>query len=181
MLMSSPAIPKYLYFRSDGYFFQIMTTFFSSVVGLRGLVDASNPLGIKKNERLPIQGLIHSQFSISSFELFEYYRGNVVDTSVLTATLCGMLANTGYESVKSLNNKSPAFEFFRHIRNSASHGNVFTFLNGEPRRPAEWRGKTISSMLAGTRCFFDFIGPADIVLLMWDIEQNLSTTTPNDV
>lgn len=43
--MSSPAIPEFLYFRSDGYFFQMMTSFFSAVVGLRGLVDPSNPLG----------------------------------------------------------------------------------------------------------------------------------------
>jgi hypothetical protein len=88
-----------------------------------------------------------------------------------------MLVNTGYESVKSLNDKSPVFEFFRHVRNSASHGNAFTFLNGEPRRPAEWRGKTIASTLTGTRCFFDFLGPADIVLLMWDIEQQLPVKT----
>ena len=47
-----------------------------------------------------------------------------------------MIANTAYEAVKDMNDKSPEFEYFRHIRNASSHQNMFNFSDNEPYRPA---------------------------------------------
>jgi hypothetical protein len=94
--------------------------------------------------------------------------------------LCTMLTNAAYESVKAQNDHSPEFEFFRHLRNASSHGNRFTFLPGEPRRPASWRGigfdhtlKGASNPLHDSPCFGPLYGPADLIDLLFDIEQKL--------
>ncbi len=96
--------------------------------------------------------------------------------------ICMMLANTAYEVVKGRNDKSPEFELFRHIRNASSHGNRFYFEGKEPRRPATWRGATINheqkggeNPLQGQLCFGgeEFFGMADLLRLLWDIEQKL--------
>lgn len=184
--MANSPIPEYLFFQSDKPFYPMVTTFFSSIAGLQAFVDPSNPLNIKPNQRLPIQGKVHRQFSISVYELFQHHRGVHISSSQLTASLCCMLVNTAYESVKELitekNNGSPTLEFFRHIRNAASHGNKFWFHTDQPKYCAMWRGKSIDYLQKGdanplqkTVCFFDFVGPADVVLLLWDVEQILNT------
>jgi hypothetical protein len=38
-----------------------------------------------------------------------------------------MLAVTAYAAVEDRNDRSPEFEFFRHIRNASAHGNRFNF------------------------------------------------------
>lgn len=93
---------------------------------------------------------------------------------------CQMLANTAYESVKGRKTHSPEFEFFRHVRNASSHRNYFTFDKEEPRRPAAWRGFTIDhtklgkeNPLQGSPCFGPVLGPADLVSLLKDIEDQL--------
>ena len=97
--------------------------------------------------------------------------------------LCRMLINTAYESVKErFKDQRPIFEYFRHVRNAASHGGTFTFWSDEPTKPAEWRGSRIdhkqtgrANPLFGTSCFFDFLEIGDVLLLLWDIEQLLLT------
>ena len=88
-----------------------------------------------------------------------------------------MLANTAYESVKQYNDGSEIFEFFRHLRNASSHLNVFQFNHKEPANPANWRGaifdKTLkgeNNPLHGKPCFGHFIGVADLLDLLMDIE-----------
>jgi hypothetical protein len=95
-------------------------------------------------------------------------------------SLCCMLMNTAYESVKTRNNQSPEFEFFRHVRNAVSHGNTFFFKPHEPARAASWRGVKIdhgargpANPLHGTDCVGGLFAPADAILLLWDIEQKL--------
>jgi hypothetical protein len=98
-----------------------------------------------------------------------------------------MLANAAYEAVKELNDHSPEFEFLRHLRNAASHGNVISLASIEPRRPAHWRGqgfdhrvKGNSNPLNGKLCFGYLIGPADLLWLLWDIEKKLVCSWPRD-
>ena len=71
---------------------------------------------------------------------------------------------------------SPIWEFLRHCRNAAAHGGFFTFLHGEPRRPARWGKLEIDSSLQGVPLFklndgSGLISPGDIIRLLWDIEQ----------
>ena len=106
---------------------------------------------IKTNQRLPIGGHVHKQFSINSYELFEHHRGEHVNSSILTASLCCMLANTAYETVKGMRDQSPVFELFRHVRNASSHGNRFSFQAKEPRRKAMWRGLEIEQLAMWSR------------------------------
>jgi hypothetical protein len=91
-----------------------------------------------------------------------------------------MLANTAYETVKDHNNHSPEFEVLRHLRNAASHRNRFHFINGEPKRPAAWRTFVIDDTLKNNQnplhdkaCFGTVFGPADLLLLLSEIERGL--------
>lgn len=91
----------------------------------------------------------------------------------LAKSLALQFLNSAYEAVKNYNDHSPEFEFFRHTRHAASHGNKFSFKGTEPVRPAEWRSKRIARSLHGTSLIFDFITPGDVVLLIQDIKNKL--------
>jgi hypothetical protein len=70
--------------------------------------------------------------------------------------------------------QTPEFEFFRHIRNAASHGNRLTFKNGEPRRPASYNGFTIDASMNGmTDVIHNYIHFGDILNLINYIKDNL--------
>jgi hypothetical protein len=91
-----------------------------------------------------------------------------------------MLANTAYEAVKDLNDKSPEFEFLRHIRNAGSHQNKFNFFPKEPSLPAYWKEAIIDhtkkgkdNPLFGTGCFGTYFGVPDIIDLLKEIEEKL--------
>ncbi len=100
--------------------------------------------------------------------------------------LTSMLLNSAYEAVRKHSDKGPVFEFLRHLRNAASHGQKFNFRDpnhkgkgGEPSRPAVWRGITIDHNLQGRQnpiygtSFWALLEPVDILLLLYDIEETL--------
>ncbi len=67
------------------------------------------------------------------------------------------------------------WEFLRHCRNAAAHNGRWNLINGEPRRPASWRGITLNASLNSCplRIGEDGIGTlrvGDPVALLWDIE-----------
>lgn len=71
---------------------------------------------------------------------------------------------------------SPHWEFLRHCRNAAAHNGRFSFVNGEPRRPAVWRGIQLEPALDrqplmrlpdGT----GLLNIGDPIALLWEIEQ----------
>lgn len=89
-----------------------------------------------------------------------------------------MLADAAYEAVKDFDDRSPLFEFSRHVRNAGSHGNRFNFRPKEPTSPAAWRGVKLDHTLKGTAnplygspCFGCYLGLVDIFELLWDVEQ----------
>ncbi len=91
-----------------------------------------------------------------------------------------MLVNAAYEAVKDRHDGSPIFEYFRHVRNAASHGGTFNFREGEPSKRAEWRGLRIdherkgrTNPLFDTPCFGSYLDIGDVLLLLRDIEQLL--------
>jgi hypothetical protein len=88
-------------------------------------------------------------------------------------TACSVL-NSAYEKivVNNLKDNSPILEFLRHLRNASSHGRNFSFRGNEPTKEAYWKKLVISNELQGTN-MFEFIGIADVVLLLKDIQSHL--------
>ncbi|MFZ6028053.1 MAG: hypothetical protein ACOYYS_10085 [Chloroflexota bacterium] len=91
-----------------------------------------------------------------------------------------LLANMAYERVKQFNDHSPEFEFFRHVRNAASHKNHFTFTKNEPQRAANWEGLIIDHAMTGEanplqkqQCFGTFLYSGDLFFLLNDIEDKI--------
>ena len=94
-----------------------------------------------------------------------------------------MLVNICMELIKGkgLNKGQPEIEFLRHLRNAGSHGNKFKFEQWEPKKVAEWNGFSIdfslkgeSNPLSDTQCFGYFIECGDLILLLKDIDDNVS-------
>jgi len=102
--------------------------------------------------------------------------------------MCCMLINTAYESVKNTDRKklsrSPVGQYFRHVRNAASHNNKWHFVVNnrvqEPTLPARWGDfsidhtkKGVSNPLHGTDCVYGTLQPADLLHLLRDVEALL--------
>lgn len=88
----------------------------------------------------------------------------------------GSLLVMAFESTDAFHDKGPLWEFLRHCRNAAAHGGRFTFIPGQPSRPAKWGELVIDRGLEGTRLFQGnseqgLIYPGDPLYLLWDIEQ----------
>ncbi|MBS0377225.1 MAG: hypothetical protein JSS29_01965 [Proteobacteria bacterium] len=149
-----------------------------AIAGLPSIIDPSNPLKWSADDRIMLSGVLTPDREISPFEVHqEAVRGHLAHDSYCTS-LCVMLANTAYAVAEEYQDHSPAFEFFRHVRNASSHGNVFNFSSREPCTAAAWRTARIddakkgkSNPLYGKGCFGEFLGFVDILELLWDIEQ----------
>lgn len=171
-------IPSILSFAHDRPFFPMVVSFLVSAVGLGPVFDKSNPLGLDRSSAAFFAGKVQPNFAIDLGQIRDL--AAFIGSDVALRSLCCMLVNTGYESVKDQNDRSPEFELFRHIRNAASHGNRFFFRPNEPSRPAAWRGVIIDHTSHGTAnplhdtdCFGGPFAPADAILLLWDIEQRV--------
>jgi hypothetical protein len=176
-----PQLPEKLTFPHNGLFYDMVTAFTAAIAGLESIFDVNNRMNFQPNEGVVLEGRVHPEIRLESFSIHRLMITGVITTQYLTQSLCNMLINTAYESVKDRNDHSPLFEFFRHIRNASSHKNQFFFRPNEPQRPAEWRGLVIdhnakgaSNPLSGTQCFGGFIGIADAIQLIWDVEQYLT-------
>lgn len=72
------------------------------------------------------------------------------------------------------------FEFYRHVRNGAFHGNRFFFEKGKPPFRAEWQDLAITEDLHEKRVFRDslkekefFLNYGDPLLLLSDVSELL--------
>lgn len=149
-----------------------------SAVGLGPVFDPANPLQLTSTTAAFFAGRIHPTVTVDMGQIRAM--AVAIGPDIALRSLCCMLVNTAYESVKAENDHSPEFEVFRHVRNASSHGNAFFFDEGEPPRPASWRGLAIDHLskgalnpLQGSDCFGGLFAPADAILLLWDIEQKL--------
>ena len=72
------------------------------------------------------------------------------------------------------NKQTPEFEFLRHLRNAVSHGNKFTFYNGEPSRKASFQGLNLDSSFNGkSNVIRDIVDFGDVLGLIAFIKANL--------
>lgn len=178
--------PEPLEFKPGGPFHDMVSVFLVASLGASDVTDINNRERFRENVRAVYQGRIQRAFSVDHRQIHE--TAQLIPPDELRSVLCCLLANSAYESVKGQLvqvPRSPVFEVFRHVRNAASHHNRFYFRGPEPRLPAEWRGWSISPSLKGSRnplhgqrCFPDILGPADLVVLLADVEILLAARPP---
>ncbi|MGD9728814.1 MAG: hypothetical protein AB7V39_20880 [Nitrospiraceae bacterium] len=170
-----------LEFRQGMPFFDMVGSFMIAIAGCPSIINADNPMKLDDSHYISIPGIITAGRHIRPREVHEQVAKGHVSQARFLKACCTMLANTAYEAVKPSNDLSPEFEFFRHIRNASAHRNRFHFLSHEPSRPSEWKGAVIdhtikgaSHPLHGSECFGTFIGAADIIDLLWEIERKIA-------
>jgi len=119
----------------------------------------------------------------------QYERGDFTFLSI-TQSLTRSLVNWAYEHAMDaypestwlqLRKTHPEIEFLRHLRNASSHREGrWKFRDNEPSRPAEWRGRKLTSSLNGMPIWNANLEPGDILLLLSDVEQLLRNNPPLD-
>lgn len=174
--------PKVIGFGKSGPFLGLMETYSAAVCGIQSMADPRNPMAFRPRQIAVITGRVW-RFTSPIYEVHRrLVKGGDPAAARLFEFLTCMLVNAAYEAVKDHADQSPLFEFFRHIRSAASHGNKFYFKSKEPSRPACWRGVTIDhtlkgrlNPLSGKPCFHSDspIHLGDVALLLWDVEQIL--------
>lgn len=172
--------PRLVAFETGKPFYDMVAAFLVGLSSSPALFNGDNPMGLTPDQYVSINGVLVQDKHLFPFDVMQQVHQGHIGMPVFLATSCMMLANTAYESVKHLNDRSPEFEFFRHIRNASSHGNRFTFSIREPKRPASWRGAAIDHSLKGSLnpldqspCFGPLFGPADLIDLLSDIAKSL--------
>lgn len=168
---------KTLYLKKHGPFYKYLIAYQSIGVSLINLV-IKELRPIYENDRLISYGSKTDEIIFQHInEIIIEFDENLNKDTISELVAC-MFINICYETVSSFNDKSPEFEFFRHIRNAASHNNTFCFKEWEPSRPAKWRGIDLDTSMKGSKnpfqgqkCIGNIIGSADLLYLINDIEK----------
>lgn len=179
--MATNLFPKGIVFSEKSLFYKPVASFLVAISGSPAIFLPDNKMGYTPDTQIGLSGIMHAEMNISPHLIHKLSQTGFISTEDFKNSLCAMLTNHAYEIVKSQNNQGPVFEFFRHIRNAASHRNTFNFFPQEPRRPASWSGFSIddtnkgsTNPLYGTPCFGTFLGISDLLLLLKDIDVMLN-------
>lgn len=161
-------------------FYDLVGAFLIAISSSAAIFNNDNPMGLTPEQYVTISAVVGETKHLFPFDVFQQVCQGHLGMPTFLVSMCAMLTNAAYESVKTSNDHSPEFEFFRHLRNASSHGNRFTLSSGEPKRPAFWRGigfdhtlKGASNPLDQSPCFGPLFGPADLIDLLADIEKKL--------
>jgi len=138
-----------LIFRKELYFYQMVSAAAVSFSSYPFVFRSDNPANLKPLDYIALPGIATGDRHFRPYDVHREVLAGNVSMSDSLGTVCMMLVNTAYESVKHENDQSPEFEFFRHVRNASSHLNRFCFRSEEPRRPASWRSVSINHELKG--------------------------------
>ena len=173
-------LPKELNFKKDFPFYRVVSSFMVAVVGSPAVFLKDNPMNFQPEQNIGLGGVTYPDMGIKPYLIYRKALDGHISLEDFKRAMCMMLASHTYEAVKERNTKSAAWELFRHIRNASAHDNLFTFRESEPSRPAHWRKLTIddtrkgkNNPLCGRKCFFEFMGISDLLLLLWDTEQTM--------
>src|SRR5436309_2282113 len=98
-----------------------------SFSGFPFLFETTTPVHLKPKDYIVLKGIVASDRHFMPHEVRQAALAGHISKDDYIGTVCLMLVNTAYESVKDQNDHSPEFEFFRHIRNACSHLNRFWF------------------------------------------------------
>jgi len=171
---------EYIQFSKSGCFYEMVATFMIAASAVPAFFNKNKLINFDPSERIIIQGVQVKDKHIYPHQTCEQIQAGHATQAFYIGQNCLMLASLAYETVKELNDHTPEFEFFRHVRNASSHMNKFSFHNNEPRRPAAWKGIILDHTKQGDanpmqnyECFGRVLGPADILVLLADIEKRL--------
>jgi hypothetical protein len=171
-------------FASDGPFFPMVATFLLSTVGLGPVYESDNPLKLSAQSVAGYRGFVEPELRIDLEQIRQLTQHLAPGRAV--QELCGMLIISAHTvALDHIGSnravlESPTFEFFRHIRNAAAHGNRFTFGPREPRRMAKWRDLTLDRPThAGIQCFGNLLIAADALALLGDIQNEIASPPRN--
>jgi hypothetical protein len=161
-------------------FFEMVTSFLAATIGMGPVFDPKNPLNLSPETIAWYGGIVRPHLAIDMAQIHYQCTSGALSADTAVKSLCCMLINATYEAAKSHNDYSPEFEFFRHLRNAASHRNTFNFSAKEPQRPASWGGLTIDHTCKGTtnprygtECVGTAVSAGDVIALLHDIEARL--------
>jgi hypothetical protein len=171
-----------------GPFYQFVLTYLVASAGLTPVYDATNYSDFLKDVAGVFPGIEAGDLRADLPAFIQQVRGGALPQRQAEQSLCCMLANTAFESVDEAKRKRlkghPVFEVFRHVRNAASHKNVWHFRSKKPLEPkfrGQWKGFVIdetlqgdANPLQGSTCFYGTLKPADLLYLLQDIEGLLT-------
>lgn len=170
----------HIQFRQGLPFFDMVMSFMTSLSTFSFVLNNEKLIELKEKDYVSIEGKWVEPRHFFPHDVVSNIQNGKYSLNIYVNSCCCMLANSAYESVKERNDKSPEFEFFRHIRNASSHQNKFMFYPHEPALPAYWKGAMIDHKLKGTdnplygkECFGSFFGVPDIIDLLKEIEDKV--------
>jgi hypothetical protein len=169
---------------SNGPFYGFVLTYLVASAGLTPVYDAANYPHFMQGVDGVFPGKATGRTKVALAECVAKVREGALPSQKAEVSLCCMLANTAFESLTGADQQKltnePVFQFFRHVRNAASHGNRWHFSKNEPSKPAQWNGITIDrtkqgaqNPLQGKPCFYGELQPADLLYLLQDVERLL--------
>ena len=161
-------------------FFGMVNTFMASAVGLAPFFDPIHPQKLNQTSGAVFYGFYNPMSVQDMLQSINQTLGRGMSAAEALNTLCCMLIISAFKVVKAHVNNTPDFQAFYHLRGAASHGNKFTFRSEEPKVPAAWRTFRIdetkkgnTNPIHGKQCFGTLFGPADLLLLLSDIDKKL--------
>jgi len=162
-----------LNYSTSGPFYKMVVSYKAAIGGL--VIFRSEFKEIRQDlNSVGLGSRIHGALSFSYSEMDEIYKSKELTQGMITDSLAFMLINTAFEAVKQrMSRSNPMHQFFRHLRNAASHGGTFNFYNDEPRNPAKWSDREINRELQGKSIWSPNLGPGDFLVLLNDIEADL--------
>lgn len=169
---------------ANGVFYNLVLTYLVASAGLTPVYDAANYPEFMKGVAGVFPGKVTFHARADLAECVKLARDGTIPQRQAEISLCCMLANAAYESIsKSDRNKlkgTPVFEFLRHTRHAASHGNIWHFFPNEPSTRAEWNHIVLDESRRGDlnplqnhACFYGTLQPADLLYLLRDVERLL--------
>lgn len=170
----------YIQFRQGLPFYDMVMSFMTSLSIIPFIWNNEKLIELKEKDYMSIEGKWVAPRHYFPHDVVSNIKNGKYSLDAYVNSCCCMLANSAYETVKENNDKSPEFEFLRHIRNASSHQNKFVFYSREPALPAHWKGAMIDHNLKGKenplyeeKCFGSFFGVPDLIDLLKEIEDKM--------
>jgi hypothetical protein len=176
--------------RKGSPFFDMLATFVAATAGLTPVFDAEHYPAFLQGVGGEYRGMVWPTMTVDLGDAVGRFRTGILDASTAEIQLCCMLANAAWEAARFASKHpswdKPEVQFFRHVRNAASHGNRWSFKEpsgrrpGTPDLPAAWRGLELDHTRKGRdnplqhlACFGRSLSSADLLRLLLDVETLL--------
>lgn len=169
-------------------FYKNILAFFTCLNGIPALFNENYISTIKHDDSVNLKGTTTGNNQFKRLELIKQMNVEFSNITNAVMILIQQLVVSCYASVENQNDKSPEFEFFRHIRNGCAHDNKFNFrkhknkrtnkvIYDEPSRSAKWNGLEITQTLENSKVIFNFIAGGDVLQLLNDISAKIENFT----